>query len=72
MTRPMNLTVTVDNITLDAGTIQVDGSNPNAVNTYSFDVRTKQTVTYTITATGTQAPVISWLVVSRTTLCVQR
>ena len=66
MTRPMNLTVTVDNITLDAGTIQVDGSNPNAVNTYSFDVRTKQTVTYTITATGTQAPVISWLVVSRT------
>lgn len=65
MTRPMNLTVTVDDIALDAGTIQVDSSNPNAVNTYSFDVRTKQTISYTITATGTQAPVISWLVVSR-------
>ena len=66
MTRPMKLTVTVDDIDLDAGTIQVDSSNTTVQNSYSFSVGRKQTITYTITATGTQAPVVSWLAVCRT------
>ncbi len=66
MTRPMTLTVTADGVDLDAGTIQVDSSNTTVQNSYSFSIGQKQTVTYTITATGSQAPVISWLAVCRT------
>ncbi len=65
MDRPMKASVTVDGKTLDAGTILLSGSSGDQFFTYDFVVEEEQVVTYTITATGTQAPVISWLAVSK-------
>lgn len=68
MTRPMDVTLTAeDGTVLASGSISLSSSNLNAVNTFSFTLDQKQKVSYTITATGTQAPVISWLAVEEKT-----
>ncbi len=62
--RPMSTSITVNGETLDAGEILLNGSSGDLLHTYDFEVKEEQVVTYTVTATGTQAPVISWLAVS--------
>ena len=63
--RPMKASITVDGKTLEAGTIPLNGSSGDQFVAYDFVVEEEQVVTYTITATGSQAPVISWLAVSK-------
>lgn len=68
MTRPMDITLTAeDGTTLAQGSISLSSSNLNAVNTFTFTLDKAEKVNYTITATGTQAPVISWLAVEEKT-----
>lgn len=64
--RSMKATVTVDGQTLDAGTIAELAKNESASHSYSFTVKTAQTVTYTLTPTGTNAAAVSWVGVERT------
>ncbi len=63
MTRPMAATLSYGDTTIDAGTINLSGSSGDLTNTVAFELSEEQLVTYTITCTGTQAPVISWLAV---------
>lgn len=63
--RPMSASVTVDGKTWNTGTISLSGSSGDQLHTYDFVVEKEQVVTYTITATGSQAPVISWLAVCK-------
>lgn len=68
MTRPMDITLTAeDGTVLASGSVSLSSSNLNAVNTFSFTLDSEQKVSYTITATGAQAPVISWLAVEEKT-----
>ena len=64
--RPMKATLTMDGKSADAGTLGLNGSSGDIINTFAFAVPTAQTLTYTITCTGSQAPVISFLAVIRT------
>ena len=66
MDRPMKATLTMDGKSADAGTLGLNGSSGDIINTFAFAVPTAQTLTYTITCTGSQAPVISFLAVIRT------
>lgn len=62
MTRPMTATVTAaDGSELASAHIGLSGSSGDIVTTSRFLLEQAQTIRYTITATGTQAPVISWL-----------
>ena len=63
MTRPMTATLVVGDDSFDAGTISLSGSSGDILNTYEFEVSEAGTVSYTLTATGTQAPVVSWLAI---------
>ncbi len=63
--RPMLASISVDGKTLDAGTILLTGSSGDQFHTYDFVVEKEQVVTYTLTATGSEAPVISWLAICR-------
>lgn len=57
MTRPMDVVLEAqDGTVLASGSISVSSSNLNAVNSFSCTLDEKQKVSYTITATGTQAP----------------
>lgn len=68
MDRPMDITLKAEDGTLLAsGSISLSSRNLNAVNTFTFTLDNEQKVSYTITATGTQAPVISWLGVAEKT-----
>ena len=64
MTRPMTASLTFDGKTIDAGTINLNKTSGDLINTKEFTLDSEQLVTYTITATGDQAPVISWLAVT--------
>ena len=64
MARPMDLTLTTDEGVLPAGNAALSGNTPNITNSFTFTIKTAQTVRYTITATGNQAPAISWLAVT--------
>ncbi|MCI8529691.1 MAG: hypothetical protein HFH82_11170 [Lachnospiraceae bacterium] len=63
MNRPMSASLNVDGTDRNAGTINLNGSSGDLVNRADFTVDQDGVVTYTLTATGSQAPVISWLAV---------
>ena len=42
----------------------LSGSSGDIINSLTFTIEEDQVVSYTVTATGTQAPVISWLAVN--------
>lgn len=65
MTRPMTAELSVNGQTISAGTLALSGSSGDLVNTVSFTLDSDQTITYTVTSTGDQAPVISWLAVTK-------
>lgn len=68
MTRPMEATLQAeDGTVLSRSSLSLSSSNLNAINTVTFTLDKKQKVSYTLTATGTQAPVISWLAVEEKT-----
>ena len=64
MTRPMDATVSYGDTVLDAGSISLSSSNWLDYNEFTFTLEEAQTVRYTLTCTGSQAPVISWLAVN--------
>ncbi len=66
MNRPMKATLAIDGKNIDAGTLNLSGSSGDIINTFDFTVPTSQTLAYTITCTGSQAPVISFLAVINT------
>ena len=62
MTRPMTAVVTAeDGTVLASGNINLSGSTGDIIASYTFVLDKEQKISYTLTATGTQAPVISWL-----------
>lgn len=61
--RPMKATLTIGDETIDAGEIKLSGSNNDLVNLTTFTLTEETLVAYTVTSTGNQAPVISWLAV---------
>ncbi|MCI8489168.1 MAG: hypothetical protein HFJ04_02770 [Lachnospiraceae bacterium] len=63
MNRPMKAELSFGGKTINAGTISLNGSSGDLINKKVFTLESEQLVTYTLTATGTQAPVISWLAV---------
>lgn len=63
--RGMKATVQVGNNTIDAGQFSIASGEPDHRNVVSFTVPEDGMVTYTIAATGNNAPTISWLVVVR-------
>lgn len=66
-TRGMTAVVAdADGSTLASSTISLSGSSGDIINELSFTVTEEQVITYTLTATNAQAPVISWLGVVRT------
>lgn len=65
--RSMTASINVSGQTTDAGTITIGSQGATAVNTAEFTLTSEQLVTYTLTATGNNAPVISYLVVSEIT-----
>ncbi|GIE30384.1 hypothetical protein Ait01nite_034290 [Actinoplanes italicus] len=65
-TRPMSQTVTVGGATVTGTPISLSSTNARATGTVSFTVPAPTVVTYTVTKTGSQDPVISWLAVART------
>ncbi len=65
--RPMDITISYNGKTIEAGTVGLKGSDKSVVdviNEAEFTLESEQLVTYTATATGSEAPVISWLAVS--------
>ena len=68
MDRPMTASLQIGDQTTDAGTINLNKNSGDILNTVSFTLDSEQTVIYTVTATGTQAPVISWLAVEDTAI----
>ena len=66
MTRPMTAVVTdtEGNVLSDAAALNLSGSSGDIINKADFTLDKEQVVYYTVTATGTQAPVISWLAVN--------
>ena len=65
--RPMTATLETADGTLEAGSFNINGSNRDYINTYTFAISTRQTVRYTLTANAANAPVISWLAVAELT-----
>ena len=67
--RPMTAVVTeADGTALsDTATLNLSGSSGDIINKAAFSLDEEETVYYTVTATGSQAPVISWLAVNGTT-----
>ncbi|MFQ9762404.1 MAG: hypothetical protein ACLRYE_03850 [Gemmiger formicilis] len=65
-TRPMTAAVTDEegNAPTDTATLNLSGSSGDIINSLTFTIEEDQVVSYTVTATGTQAPVISWLAVN--------
>ena len=65
-TRPMTAVVTDEegNALTDTATLNLSGSSGDIINSLTFTIEEDQVVSYTVTATGTQAPVISWLAVN--------
>lgn len=65
-TRPMTAVVTDEegNALTDTATLNLSGSSGDIINSLTFTIEEDQVVRYTVTATGTQAPVISWLAVN--------
>ena len=63
MNRPMAATLTVGDQVTNAGNISINSGNVNATNVFRFTLEAEETVRYTVTSTGDQAPVISWLAV---------
>lgn len=45
--------------------LNLNGSSGDIINSASFVVEADQVVHYTVTATGTETPVISWLAVQK-------
>lgn len=66
MTRPMTAVVTdtEGNALSDTAALNLSGSSGDIINKADFTLDKEQVVYYTVTATGTQAPVISWLAVN--------
>lgn len=66
MTRPMTAVVTdtEGNALSDTADLNLSGSSGDIINKADFTLDKEQVVYYTVTATGTQAPVISWLAVN--------
>ena len=52
------------NALTDTATLNLSGSSGDIINSLTFTIEEDQVVSYTVTATGTQAPVISWLAVN--------
>lgn len=52
------------NALTDTATLNLSGSSGDIINSLTFTIEEDQVVRYTVTATGTQAPVISWLAVN--------
>ena len=61
MTRPMNISITHDGEKESLADISVDKNNLNQIVSSTVTIDEDQTVTYSVTSTGSQAPVISWL-----------
>lgn len=66
MTRPMTAVVTdtEGNALSDTAALSLSGSSGDIINKADFTLDKEQVVYYTVTATGTEAPVISWLAVN--------
>lgn len=65
MDRPMTAEVKAeDGTVLASGTINLTGKSGDIIPSYEFTLDKPQKISYTLTATGTQAPVISWLAVA--------
>ena len=66
MTRPMTAVVTdtEGNALSDTAALNLSGSSGDIINKADFTLDKEQVVYYTVTATGTEAPVISWLAVN--------
>ena len=65
MDRPMSISLSHDGTDETLGSISLNNSHNNEIVSYDFTIKEDQTVTYTVTATGSQAPIISWLAVSK-------
>ncbi len=65
MTRPMNISLTHDGETQSLADITVDANNLTKIVSTDVTIEEDQTVTYNVTSTGDQAPVISWLGVAK-------
>ena len=65
--RPMTAVVTdaEGNALSDTATLNLTGGSGDIINRTSFELDADQVVYYTVTATGSQAPVISWLGVQK-------
>lgn len=61
--RPMTASLLFGGKTTDARTINLNKTSGDLTNTKEFTLDSEQLVTYTLTATEAQAPVISWLAV---------
>lgn len=65
MDRPMTAEIKAeDGTVLKSGTINLTGKSGDIIPSYEFTLDKPQKISYTLTATGTQAPVISWLAVA--------
>ena len=64
--RKMDLSLTMDGNPTTYESVPALGNGESAVKEYSFEIKEAQTVTFTATSTGNQAPAISWLAVERT------
>lgn len=64
-TRPMEVLLKTDAGETTIGSVSVSKSAKTAQFSYTFTLDTAQTVTYTLKSTATQAPVLSWLGVSK-------
>ena len=72
MDRPMKAAIKVGGTTVDGGVISLSKSSGDQFKQISFTVpEGGAVVEYTVTATGTQAPVISWLAVVKTNTAEQ-
>ena len=65
MTRPMNISITHDGEKQSVADFTVDKNNLVQVVSSTVTVKEDQTVTYSVSSTGSQAPVISWLGVAK-------
>ena len=66
MTRPMEISLTHDGETETLADITVSRDNLTEIVSSDVTIEEDQTVTYSVTSTGNQAPVISWLGVAET------
>ena len=64
-TRPMDVLLKTDAGETTIGSVSVSKSVKTAQFSYTFTLDTAQTVTYTLKSTAKQAPVLSWLGVSK-------